>query len=104
MSESFAQLFEESLQLDRFQPGALIIGKVVGIDKETVLVDAGMKSESAIPRRQFEDANGELEVAVGDDVEVCLESLEDGYGETRLSREKAKKGRCFYELIPDKKW
>ncbi|HEY9017548.1 30S ribosomal protein S1 [Thiomicrospira sp.] len=98
MSETFAQLFEESLQLDRFQTGALIIGTVVGIDKETVMVDAGMKSESAIPRKQFEDANGELEVAVGDEVEVCLEALEDGFGETRLSREKAKRAKTWDRL------
>ncbi|UQB43106.1 30S ribosomal protein S1 [Thiomicrospira microaerophila] len=98
MSETFAQLFEESLQLDRFQTGALIIGTVVGIDKETVMVDAGMKSESAIPRKQFEDAQGNLEVAVGDEVEVCLESLEDGYGETRLSREKAKRAKTWDRL------
>lgn len=98
MSETFAQLFEESLQLDRFQTGALIIGTVVGIDKETVMVDAGMKSESAIPRKQFEDANGNLEVAVGDEVEVCLESLEDGFGETRLSREKAKRAKTWDRL------
>lgn len=98
MNETFAQLFEESLQLDRFQTGALIIGTVVGIDKETVMVDAGMKSESAIPRKQFEDANGVLEVAVGDEVEVCLESLEDGFGETRLSREKAKRAKTWDRL------
>jgi small subunit ribosomal protein S1 len=98
MSETFAQLFEESLQLDRFQTGALIIGTVVGIDKETVMVDAGMKSESAIPRKQFEDANGNLEVAIGDEVEVCLESLEDGFGETRLSREKAKRAKTWDRL------
>jgi small subunit ribosomal protein S1 len=98
MSETFAQLFEESLQLDRFQSGALIIGTVVGIDKETVMVDAGMKSESAIPRKQFEDAQGNLEVAVGDEVEVCLESLEDGFGETRLSREKAKRAKTWDRL------
>lgn len=98
MSETFAQLFEESLQLDRFQTGALIIGTVVGIDKETVMVDAGMKSESAIPRKQFEDAQGNLEVAVGDEVEVCLEALEDGFGETRLSREKAKRAKTWDRL------
>ncbi|WFE68586.1 30S ribosomal protein S1 [Thiomicrospira sp. R3] len=98
MNETFAQLFEESLQLDRFQTGALIIGTVVGIDKETVMVDAGMKSESAIPRKQFEDAQGNLEVAVGDEVEVCLEALEDGYGETRLSREKAKRAKTWDRL------
>ncbi|SFR49839.1 30S ribosomal protein S1 [Thiomicrospira sp. ALE5] len=98
MSETFAQLFEESLQLDRFQSGALIIGTVVSIDKETVMVDAGMKSESAIPKKQFEDAQGNLEVAVGDEVEVCLEALEDGFGETRLSREKAKRAKTWDRL------
>lgn len=98
MNETFAQLFEESLQLDRFQTGALIIGTVVGIDKEIVMVDAGMKSESAIPRNQFLDAQGNLEVAVGDEVEVCLEALEDGFGETRLSREKAKRAKTWDRL------
>ena len=99
MSElSFAELFEQSLQEDRFQTGSLIMGTVVGIDKETVLVDAGMKSESAIPKNQFENANGELEVAVGDEVEVYLETLEDGFGETRLSREKAKRAKTWDRL------
>jgi len=99
MSElSFAELFEQSLEKDKFKTGSLIIGTVVGIDKETVLVDAGMKSESAIPKSQFEDANGELEVAVGDNVEVYLETLEDGFGETRLSREKAKRAKTWDRL------
>jgi len=99
MSElSFAELFEQSLQEDKFQTGSLIIVTVVGIDKETVLVDAGMKSESAIPKSQFEDANGDLEVAVGDEVEVYLETLEDGFGETRLSREKAKRAKTWDRL------
>lgn len=99
MSElSFAELFEQSLQKDKFQTGSLIIGTVVGIDKEAVLVDAGMKSESAIPKSQFEDANGNLEVAVGDEVEVYLETLEDGFGETRLSREKAKRAKTWDRL------
>lgn len=99
MSESFAQLFEESLkQQEQFKPGTLIKGEVVAIDKETVLVDAGMKSESAIPKGQFLDANGELEVQVGDEVEVYLESLEDGSGETRLSREKAKRAKTWDRL------
>jgi len=99
MSElSFAELFEQSLQEDKFQTGSLIIGTVVGIDKETVLVDAGMKSESAIPKSQFEDANGDLEVAVGDEVEEYLETLEDGFGETRLSREKAKRAKTWDRL------
>lgn len=99
MSElSFAELFEQSDEQVRFQTGSLIIGTVVGIDKETVLVDAGMKSESAVPKSQFLDANGKLEVAVGDQVEVYLESLEDGFGETRLSREKAKRAKTWDRL------
>ncbi|MBN2606820.1 30S ribosomal protein S1 [Hydrogenovibrio sp. JE_KL2] len=99
MSElSFAELFEQSLQEDKFQTGSLILGTVVAIDKEAVLVDAGMKSESAIPKAQFENANGELEVAVGDQVEVYLETLEDGFGETRLSREKAKRAKTWDRL------
>ncbi len=98
MSElSFAELLEESFQ-EKFNAGSLITGKVIAIDKETVLVDAGMKSESAIPKSQFLDANGELEVAVGDEVEVYLESLEDGLGETRLSREKAKRAKTWDRL------
>jgi small subunit ribosomal protein S1 len=98
MSElSFAELFEASFQ-EKFNIGSLIIGTVIGIDKETVLVDAGMKSESSIPKVQFLDANGDLEVAVGDEVEVYLESLEDGLGETRLSREKAKRAKTWDRL------
>jgi small subunit ribosomal protein S1 len=99
MSElSFAELFEESLQQGRYNTGSLIIGTVVGIDKETVLVEAGMKSESAIPKSQFLNANGQLEVAIGDEVEVYLEMLEDGSGETRLSREKAKRAKTWDRL------
>ncbi len=99
MSElSFAELFEESLQKDKFQSGSLIIGTVISIDKESVVVDAGMKSESSIPKSQFISPEGELEVAVGDEVEVCLESLEDGFGETRLSREKAKRAKTWDRL------
>ena len=99
MSElSFAELFEESLQQDKFKNDSLVLGTVVSIDKETVLVDAGMKSESAIPRYQFETHDGELEVAVGDEVEVFLETLEDGFGETRLSREKAKRAKTWDRL------
>ena len=99
MSElSFAELFEQSLQQEKFQTGSLIMGTVVGIDKETVLVDAGMKSESAIAKHQFVNADGDLEVEVGDEVEVYLETLEDGFGETRLSREKAKRAKTWDRL------
>ncbi len=99
MSElSFAELFEQSIEQDKFKTGSLILGTVVAIDKEAVLVDAGMKSESAIPKQQFLNAAGELEVAIGDEVEVYLETLEDGFGETRLSREKAKRAKTWDRL------
>ena len=98
MSESFAELFEQSLQEDKFKTGTLVIGKVVGIDKDYVWVDAGMKSESAIPRKEFENENGELDIQVGDEVEVYVDMLEDGFGETRLSREKAKRAKTWDRL------
>ncbi len=91
MSENFAELFEESLKQVEMRPGAIISGKVVAIDSETVTVNAGLKSEGVIPRSQFQDTNGDLEVNVGDSVEVALDSIEDGFGETRLSRERAKR-------------
>ena len=79
MSESFAELFEQSLQEDKFKTGTLVVGKVVGIDKDYVWVDAGMKSESPIPRKEFENENGELDIQVGDEVEVYVDMLEDGF-------------------------
>jgi small subunit ribosomal protein S1 len=98
MTESFAQLFEESLnQLDT-RSGNMIRGTVVAIDKDIVLVDAGLKSESAIPVEQFKNAQGELEVQVGDIVDVVLDSIEDGFGETILSREKAKRHEAWIIL------
>ncbi len=98
MSESFAELFEQSLQEDKFKTGTLVVGKVVGIDKDYVWVDAGMKSESPIPRKEFEGENGELDIQVGDEVEVYVDMLEDGFGETRLSREKAKRAKTWDRL------
>ncbi|OCG36358.1 MULTISPECIES: 30S ribosomal protein S1 [unclassified Gilliamella] len=98
MTESFAQLFEESInQLDT-RSGNMIRGTVVAIDKDVVLVDAGLKSESAIPVEQFKNAQGELEVQVGDVVDVVLDSIEDGFGETILSREKAKRHEAWLTL------
>lgn len=72
MTESFAQLFEESLQNIETRPGSIVRGTVVAIDKDVVLVDAGLKSESAIPVEQFKNAQGELEIQVGDEVDVAL--------------------------------
>ncbi|GKX59174.1 30S ribosomal protein S1 [Leminorella grimontii] len=98
MTESFAQLFEESLNEIETRPGSIVRGVVVAIDKDVVLVDAGLKSESAIPVEQFKNAQGELEIQVGDEVDVALDAIEDGFGETLLSREKAKRHEAWITL------
>ncbi|MBP6120891.1 MULTISPECIES: 30S ribosomal protein S1 [Providencia] len=98
MTESFAQLFEESLLNIETRPGSIVRGTVVAIDKDVVLVDAGLKSESAIPVEQFKNAQGELEIQVGDEVDVALDAVEDGFGETILSREKAKRHEAWLML------
>ncbi len=99
MSESFAELFEESLKELVLQPGSIVEGTVVAIDSETVTVDAGLKSEGVIPLEQFKnETTGELEVEVGDTVHVALEAVEDGFGETKLSRERAKRLECWIAL------
>lgn len=98
MTESFAQLFEESLQNIETRPGSIVRGIVVAIDKDVVLVDAGLKSESAIPVEQFKNAQGELEIQVGDEIDVALDAVEDGFGETILSREKAKRHEAWLML------
>ncbi|MCL1037942.1 30S ribosomal protein S1 [Shewanella corallii] len=98
MTESFADLFEQSLQQLEFRPGSIVRGTVVAIENGVVLVDAGLKSESPIPADQFKNAQGELEIAVGDQVDVALDSVEDGFGETQLSREKAKRHEAWIVL------
>jgi len=98
MSESFAELFEESLKTVDMQPGAIVTGVVIDIDNEWVTVHAGLKSEGVIPRSQFVDANGNCTLNVGDEVQVALEAVEDGFGETKLSREKAKRAESWKEL------
>mgnify|MGYP003663566056 FL=1 len=98
MTENFAQLFEESLKEIETRPGAIVKGTIVSIDKDIVLVDAGLKSESAIPAEQFRNADGTLEVEIGDVVDVALDAIEDGFGETILSREKAKRHEAWVEL------
>ncbi|WP_406704780.1 30S ribosomal protein S1 [Sodalis sp.] len=98
MTESFAQLFEESLKAIETRPGSIVRGTVVSIAKDVVLVDAGLKSESAIPVEQFRNAQGELEIEVGDQVDVALDAVEDGFGETLLSREKAKRHEAWLML------
>jgi len=91
MTESFAELFEQSTFVTQLQPGAIVTGTVVAITADSVVVDAGLKAEGVIPRNQFFDNEGRLEVAVGDQVDVALDAVEDGSGATRLSREKAKR-------------
>jgi len=98
MSESFAELFEQSLNTTNLQPGTIVTGRVVEITADTVVVNAGLKTEGIIPRNQFVDAEGQLEVAVGDDVPVALDAVEDGTGATRLSREKAKRFAAWDHL------
>ncbi|MGD8429822.1 MAG: 30S ribosomal protein S1, partial [Ectothiorhodospiraceae bacterium] len=98
MSESFAELFEQSLVQTDMRPGSIVTGKVVSIDNEDVVVNAGLKSEAIIPLEQFVDDDGNVEINVGDDVEVALDAVEDGFGETRLSREKAKRARAWTKL------
>ncbi|EQA15038.1 ribosomal protein S1 [Glaesserella parasuis 174] len=98
MTESFAQLFEESLKGQETRLGSIVKGTVVAIQKGYVLVDAGLKSESAIPAEEFFNAQGELEVQVGDVVDVALDAVEDGFGETKLSREKAKRNESWAAL------
>jgi small subunit ribosomal protein S1 len=98
MSENFADLFEESLKTIEMHPGAIITGVVLDIDNDWVTVHAGLKSEGVIPRNQFFDENGELTVSIGDMVQVALETVEDGFGETKLSREKAKRAESWKML------
>ncbi|WP_131911499.1 30S ribosomal protein S1 [Celerinatantimonas diazotrophica] len=98
MTESFAQLFEESLHDLEFRSGSIVKGTVVAIQNGMVLVDAGLKSESAIPAEQFKNSAGELEVEVGQEVDVALDAVEDGFGETILSREKAKRHEAWVQL------
>lgn len=96
--ESFASLFEESLTRKEMRAGELITAQVVRIDHNVVVVNAGLKSESFIPVEEFYNAAGEVEVKAGDFVTVAIESLENGYGETKLSREKAKRLAAWHEL------
>jgi len=98
MTESFAQLFEKFLKKVEIKPGSIICGTVISILKDVVLIDAGLKSESYIPIEQFLDNQGKLEVKVGDQIDVVLDAVEDGFGETLLSREKAKKHEAWLFL------
>jgi small subunit ribosomal protein S1 len=98
MTESFAQLFEQSLANQRIRPGMILTGLIVDVGDDVVIVNVGLKSEAVIPLEQFKNERGEVEVKAGDQVEVALDSVEDGTGETRLSREKAKRARTWTRL------
>ncbi|XBC40546.1 MAG: 30S ribosomal protein S1 [Buchnera aphidicola (Nurudea yanoniella)] len=98
MNESFSQLFEESLKKINTKLGSIIQGVVISIKKDTVLVDAGLKSESNIPIEQFKNSKGNIEIQIGDKVDVALDAIEDGFGETILSREKAKRHEAWLLL------
>ncbi len=98
MSESFAELFEESLKTVDMEPGSIVTGVVIDMDNEWITVHAGLKSEGVIPREQFLDSTGQCLLNIGDEVQVALETVEDGFGETKLSREKAKRVEAWKEL------
>ena len=98
MSESFADMFEESISQTQMKPGSILTGTVIEISGDFVMVHAGLKSEGVIPVEQFMDETGNIAVSVGEVVEVALDSVEDGFGETRLSREKAKRARAWARL------
>src|SRR5258708_14193771 len=98
MTESFAELFEQRIASQRIRPGTILNGLIVEVGQDYVIVNVGLKSEAVIPSDQFKNEKGEIEVAVGETVEVALDSVEDGSGETRLSREKAKRARTWTRL------
>ncbi len=98
MSESFAELFEESLKGVEMKSGSIVTGTVIDIDSDWVTVHAGLKSEGVIPRQEFLNDQGEFSLVVGDEVKVALETVEDGFGETKLSREKAKRAETWMVL------
>ncbi|MCP9759866.1 30S ribosomal protein S1 [Aquitalea sp. S1-19] len=96
--ENFAQLFEESLELQEMRIGEVITAEVIGIDSNFVTVNAGLKSESLVPVEEFKNDNGEVEVKIGDFVTVAIDAIENGFGETKLSREKAKRLAAWIDL------
>ena len=98
MSESFAALFEESLKRSEMRTGEVITAEVIRIDHNHVVVNAGLKSEAYVPLEEFKNDQGELEVQVGDFVAVAIDSVENGYGDTLLSRDKAKRLASWMSL------
>ena len=100
MSESFAELLDESIASLEMQPGSIVSGVVLDIDKNWVTVHVGLKSEGVISIDEFRTNDGQLNIEVGDQIEVALEAVEDGYGETRISREKARKISTWKNYAP----
>jgi small subunit ribosomal protein S1 len=98
MHETFSEMFEQSLANQRIRPGMILTGLVIDVGPDVVIVNVGLKSEAVIPLDQFKNERGEIEVKAGEQVEVALDSVEDGTGETRLSREKAKRARTWTRL------
>jgi small subunit ribosomal protein S1 len=98
MTESFAEMFEQSQSIANLKPGSIVLGTVVEIRSDVVVINAGLKSEGIVPIEQFRNEEGELEIEVGDEVKVALDSIENGFGETMLSREKAKRSLVWDEL------
>lgn len=98
MSENFAELFEQSVSKVEMRPGALVKATVVKVDSDNVVVSAGLKSDSSIPIEEFRNEKGEVNVTIGDVIDVVVEAVEDGFGETRLSREKAKRAEAWLLL------
>ncbi|NIH16825.1 MAG: 30S ribosomal protein S1 [Buchnera aphidicola (Periphyllus lyropictus)] len=98
MKESFSKLFKKSLEITNTKPGSIIKGIIISINKENVLVDSGLKSESLIPIEQFKNIDGNIDINIGDKIKVALDAVEDGFGETILSREKAKRHQSWLVL------
>lgn len=98
-NESFAALFEESLNRQEMRQGEVITAEVVSVDDNFVVVNAGLKSESLIPTEEFKNDRGEIEVKAGDFVQVAIESLEDGFGSTKLSRDRAKRLAAWLDQV-----
>ena len=98
MTESFAELFEQSQIEARMRPGSIVKGTIVEVRPDFVVVNAGLKSEGVIPVDQFRNSKGEIEVSIGEEIDVALDAVEDGHGETKLSREKAKRAKAWEEL------
>jgi len=98
MSESFAELFEESLNTIEMSPGSIVMGTVIDIEEDWIIVHAGLKSEGVIPKSQFLNEEGNCDLNIGDQVKVAMEIVDDGFGETRLSREKARRAESWSAL------